>query len=146
MEEILMEKRFNDTTYSLDDKLVVLDDNLRVIDGSPAFYKAFDLRAADTIHQHLSEIDGGKWNVPALLAELNELAPDDGKFHDFELHSQFPIVRTFLLKARRLANNKGDGMGTILLAIYDLAGQPSEEAALQQQPLPLISAIDTPNI
>jgi two-component system, chemotaxis family, CheB/CheR fusion protein len=140
-----MDDLLENVTYPVDEKILVLDNDLRVVDASPAFYKTFRLSPAQTVHQHLSELGNGQWNVPELLALLNELPPTDGQFDAFKLQSDFPVLgpRRFLLNARR-SSNKGDGTGTILLAIDDVTSQPAAEAELLQPPAGFISQMEAP--
>ena len=129
----------------INEKLLVLDDDLRVIYASPAFRTSFGFGSGEMVLQRLSEFGNGQWNIPALLAELNELAPTDGRFDAFELNSEFSVVgpRKLLLYARR-SSGKGDGTGTILLGIDDVTGRPASAAGLVQHTPPLILDMDQP--
>jgi PAS domain S-box-containing protein len=119
---------------AVNEKLLVLDTNLRVINASPAFYKAFKVGSAETIDRKLEELGDGQWNVPALLKQLEELPPTHGEFDGFEVQHDFPGLgpKTMLLSARRLSS-ESNGAGTILLAIDDVTGHRNTDAELAQQ-------------
>jgi PAS domain S-box-containing protein len=122
------------TMYAINEKLLVLNAGLRVIDASPAFYKAFDLGPAETLGRLLGELANGPWNAPALLKRLSEITLDGRDLDAFEVQYDFPTLglRTMVLSGRRLPND-GNGSGAILLGIEDVTNQRNADAVLAQQ-------------
>jgi PAS domain S-box-containing protein len=120
--------------YAVNERLLVLDADLRVIDASPAFYKAFHVEPAQTLDRWLGELGNGQWNLPALLKLLHDLAPAGGEFDSFEIRHDFPSlgIKTMLLSARRLSG-RAEGAGAILLAMEDVTGHRGADDELAQQ-------------
>jgi PAS domain-containing protein len=139
-----MDNQIKNVTYSIDDILLVLDNDLRVVDASPAFYKTFALSPAEILCRHLSEIGNGQWSVPELLLKMNDLWPAGGQFNSFELQANCPVIGTkrFLLNAKR-SSKTSDGIGTIVLAIDDVTKNPDAMAEYQPRP-PLLVDMDAP--
>ena len=131
--------------YPVHEKLLLLDLYLRVIDASPAFYKAFNVTPAQTLDRQLGELGNGQWNIPALLKSLNELPPADGDFDSFEVQHNFPTLghKTMLLSAHRFSS-KADGTGTIMLAIDEVSSAPNIDTEHLQQHAPLVLIVDAP--
>jgi PAS domain S-box-containing protein len=120
--------------YSVNEKLLVLDAGLRVVDASLAFYKAFNVGPAETLGRSLGELGNGPWNDPALLKRLNELAAGAGEFDAFEVQHDFATLgpRTMLLSGRHIPMSE-NGRGAILLAVEDVTHQRNVDAALIRQ-------------
>jgi hypothetical protein len=118
-------------TYPIHEKLLLLDTELRVIDASPAYYRAFNVTPAETLNRQLGELGDRQWNIPSLRKSLNELLPADGEFEAFEVTHDFPILgrKTMLLSAHRLSDS-ADGVEAIMLAIDELTGDPIADAEL----------------
>jgi PAS domain S-box-containing protein len=121
-------------TFAVNEKVLVLDTELRVINASPAFYKAFNVGPNETLDRPLKDLGNGQWNVPALIKQLSELPTTDEEFQAFEVRHDFPHVgcRTMLLHARRLFRD-GAESGAILLAVDDVTGHRNAEAELINQ-------------
>jgi two-component system, cell cycle sensor histidine kinase and response regulator CckA len=87
---------------------LVLDDGLRVIAASPAFYDAFDLTPAEAEHRSVFELRGGEWDTPELRAALSENAAN-GVPRRFEFARKFAADdRLLSVQVRSLgAGNEG---------------------------------------
>jgi hypothetical protein len=125
-------------TYAVDEQLLVLDTDLRVIDASPAYYKTFKVEPNETLERQLEKLGSGQWNAPALLERLKKLAAADGEFDAFKVQHNFPSLgsKTMSLSARRLSG-KGNGTASILLTINDVTEQKSTKAELIQHVPPV---------
>ena len=124
-------------SHAVREQLLVLDATLSVQAASKSFYTAFQVAPGQTAGKKLADLGNGQWNVPALLALLNELPKLDGEFDDFEVEDDFPALgrRTMLVSARRLP--AGDAhSGMILLSIRDTAGRKRVEAEASESAAP----------
>jgi chemotaxis protein methyltransferase CheR len=119
---------------TLPEPFLVLDEGLRVLAASRAFYDVFRVNVADTQGQSLFALGDGQWNIPALRHLLETIIPDRVAMDGFEVTHDFPSVgpRTMLLNARKVVY-EDSGAVTILLAIRDVTTTrriESEKAAL----------------
>jgi two-component system, chemotaxis family, CheB/CheR fusion protein len=98
--------------------LVILDGELRVEKANPAFYDTFQAESDSTRGRLLSELGGGQWGDPGLLAALKDVLASDTTVEDLEVEAEVPTLgsRTMSINARRL---HGGTRGRILLAIED---------------------------
>jgi diguanylate cyclase (GGDEF)-like protein/PAS domain S-box-containing protein len=110
--------------------LVVLDDDLRVVSASRAFYGAFKVTRQETVGQCLFNLGNRQWDIPKLRTLLEEVIPENSTVEAFELEHEFPTIglRTMLLNARRL--QRTDNTQLILLAIEDITARKQAEEAL----------------
>ena len=65
--------------------LLVLDVGLRVERANAAFHEAFDTTPEQTRGRHVSEVCGGQWNRPELLAALQAVLADKSSFERLHL-------------------------------------------------------------
>lgn len=96
--------------------LAILDDNMRVKAIGRRMYQAFGI-TENSVGQSLFEIEGGRWNVPALRSHLERLAAEGKRF------SKVPIRiknQDLSFTARRIKSD-GDVPPLILLNIDDPA-------------------------
>ena len=56
--------------------LVVLDQDLRVVAASRAFYSKFDVQLADTKGVHVYTLGDGQWDIPKLRLLLEKIIPE----------------------------------------------------------------------
>jgi chemotaxis protein methyltransferase CheR len=104
--------------------MVVLDENLRVVAASRAFYRRFMVRREDTEGRLLFELGDGQWDIPQLRTLLEKIIPDKGVMDDYEVAHEFPGIgeRTMLLNARQVFYET-DKRTHILLGIEDVTGR-----------------------
>jgi two-component system CheB/CheR fusion protein len=102
------------------ESLLVLDEDLRVVQANPAFYRAFRVSKEQTVGQLLAELGNGQWDIPRLGHLLEQILIEDTSIEDFEVVHDFNEIgrRTMQLNARRICLNNGEGE-RILLAIED---------------------------
>jgi two-component system CheB/CheR fusion protein len=101
--------------------LLVLDTELRVISANTAFYEAFKVKAEETRGQLIYELGNHQWNIPRLRHLLEEIIPQHNVFEGFEVAHEFPVIgrKKMRLNARQIeALNKQPAL--ILLAIEDV--------------------------
>jgi chemotaxis protein methyltransferase CheR len=96
--------------------LLVLDKDLRVIAASRSFYLTFRVTRQETQGRLLYALGDGQWDIPALRAILEKIAPEHGVMEGYEVEHVFPIIglRVMLLNARKVYY-EGNNHTTILL-------------------------------
>ncbi|MGZ5233357.1 MAG: sensor histidine kinase [Burkholderiales bacterium] len=118
--------------------LVVLDQDLRVVVASRAFYLTFKVNPDNIEGKLLYELGGGEWDIPKLRLLLENVIPEHGTMEDFEVDHDFPDIghRTMCLNARQVFYEAGSHT-TILLAFEDITGRRAleheNEELLQQK-------------
>jgi len=100
--------------------LVVLDAQMRVLQASEAFYGMFAVLPKVTEQCVFFELGNGQWNIPQLRELLEKILHENSRVEDFEVKHNFPGIgeRTMLVSARRIFH-LGIGTDTVLLAIQD---------------------------
>jgi PAS domain S-box-containing protein len=101
--------------------LLVLSGELRIKLANRSFYQTFQVSPEETENRLLYEVGNHQWDIPKLRELLEDILPEDGQFHDFEVEHDFPNVgrRTMLMNARRLRRRKHP-TELVLLAIEDI--------------------------
>jgi len=102
--------------------LVVLDAQMRVLQASHAFYEMFAVNSKATEKSFFFELGNGQWNIPQLRQLLEKILHEDSRIENFEVNHAFPDIgrRTMLVSARRIFH-LGIGTDTVLLAINDVS-------------------------
>lgn len=113
--------------------LLVLDKNLRVVAASRSFYLTFRVNRQETQGRLLYALGDGQWDIPALRALLEKIAPDHSVLDDYEVEHDFPKLgpRVMLLNARKVFY-EGNRHTTILLAIEDITARRAAEREMQE--------------
>ena len=104
--------------------LLVLDENLRVIAASRAFYARFKVNPENTDGKLLYELGDGQWDIPELHALLEKIIPEKGVMDDDAFANEFPGIgqRTMLLNARQVFYET-DKRTNILLGLEDITAR-----------------------
>jgi signal transduction histidine kinase/CheY-like chemotaxis protein len=108
--------------------LLVLDQELCVKSANPAFYECFQT-AQENIEGHLLYlVDNGKWDIPELRSLLSEVLPVEKTFDSFEVAREFSKVghKILLIGARQV-----DHFQLILLSLEDITARRAAEEALK---------------
>ncbi len=110
---------------TIDEPLLVMDGDLKVISANRAFYQYFQVAAADTIARKVYDLGNGQWNIPALRELLEIILPRDQAFEGFIVEHNFPAIgyQKIRLNARRIAG-KSSELSLILLMTRDIGEQP----------------------
>ncbi len=108
--------------------LVVLDQDLRVLAASRAFYLTFKVAPADTQGRLVYALGDGLWDIPKLHLLLEKIVPEQGVIEDYEIEHQFPGIgtRAMLLNARQVSY-EGNLHTTLVLGIEDVTGRRALE-------------------
>ncbi len=101
--------------------LVVLDADLRAVSANAAFYKTFQVTAADVHNRLLYELGYRQWDIPGLRKLLEDIIPRHSQFEDFPVEHDFPGIgrKKLLLNARQISRANGERR-LILLAIQEV--------------------------
>lgn len=84
--------------------MLVLDKNIRIKSANKAFCTTFQASEDDLIGTSLFKLSNNQWNIPALRELLEEIVPQNKRFHNFEVDLDFALVghKTLLLNAHRI--------------------------------------------
>ena len=112
--------------------LLVLDKDLRVVAASRSFYVTFRVRRQDTQGRMLYALGDGQWDIPALRALLEKIAPEHAELDGYEVRHAFPEIgeRVMLLNARKVFY-EGNNHSTILLGFEDITERRAAEREMQ---------------
>ncbi len=105
---------------TIEEPLLILDANLRVVGANPAFYHHFNVKPAQTLDHSIYSLGNGQWNIAPLRSLLEDVLSEGSKISGFRVEHGFESLgkRVMLLNANRICRKgKGD---TILLAINDI--------------------------
>jgi two-component sensor histidine kinase len=110
------------------DPLLVLDQDLRVVSASRAFYQAFRMKLQDVHGRPVYGLGNGQWDIPELRLLLEGVAPQHAAMEAFEVERDFPVIgrRAMLLNAREVFFQKSSRK-LILLAIEDVTDRRAAE-------------------
>src|SRR4051812_25134269 len=102
--------------------LLILDGTLRVVSATPAFCGMFGTTPAETGGRLLFDLERGRWDVPALRAQLGDVIPLGASVEGFEVEESSPGVspRAVVLNGRRIFRH---GEGHILVTFADVSDE-----------------------
>ena len=113
--------------------LLVLSGDMRIRLANRSFYQTFQVSPEETENRRLYELGNHQWDIPKLRELLEDILPEDGHFHDFEVEHDFPNAgrRTMLINARRLRQRE-PATELILLAIEDITERKRMKSLVRQ--------------
>ena len=105
---------------TVQEPLLVLNQDLRVITANRSFYDTFQVAPVQTEPPLIFELGNGEWNIPQLRSLLEEILASNTQFHDFEVEHDFEQIgrKVMRLNARKMP--RIDNTQMILLAIEDI--------------------------
>jgi PAS domain S-box-containing protein len=111
------------------DPFLVLDVNLKVIEGNRSFYEAFKVTKKETEGKQIYDLGNGQWNIAELKKLLGSILPQKKVFRDFEVEYNFPKIgkRIFTLNGQQL-----DTVQLIVLSFEDITAKKEIEKRAQQ--------------
>lgn len=120
------------------ESFLILDADLRVIEGNPTFYKSFQVTAEETEDVLFYKLGNGQWNIPELKSLLEEILPEKKEVRDYGVTHTFEIIgkKTILLNAKQV-----DSVQLIILALEDISDKTGLEAKLADYAKSLESTI-----
>ena len=106
---------------TVQESILVLDKDMRVISANRSFYDTFQVSPEETENKLIYDIGNGQWDIPRLRKLLEEILPGNSHFKNFKVDRVFPDTgrKVMLLNARRIYQ-EGAGTERILLAIEDI--------------------------
>lgn len=115
---------------AVQESLVVLDSDLRVVTANHSFYKTFKVAPKATEGAFIYELGNGQWNIRKLRMSLEKVLSFDTPMLHFEVEHEFPGIgrKAMLLHARQFRSPKG-GAALILLSIQDETERREAELA-----------------
>jgi two-component system CheB/CheR fusion protein len=113
--------------------LIVLDQDLRVVSVSRAFYEFFKVNPEETVGQLIYDLGNKQWNIPKLRELLENILPKKATFDNYEVEHVFANIgrRIMLLNARQIQRVLGKER-IILLSIEDITGRRDIENGLER--------------
>jgi len=105
---------------TVNEPLVVLDGDLRVVSASRSFYKYFEVTAKETVGHKFYDLGNGQWNNPDLRQLIEEVLPQKQALDGYVVEHNFPGlgVRRMILNAHRIVTAVGN-TELILLAMVE---------------------------
>ena len=118
---------------TVQEPLIVLDKDLRVVAANRSFYLTFRVNRQETQGRLLYALGDGQWDVPSLPELLEKIAPEHNVMDGYEVEHDFPEIgqRIMLLNARKVFY-KGNDHTTILLGIEDITRRRAAEREMEQ--------------
>jgi len=109
--------------------LLVLDTDLRVRLANSSYCQVFQSTLEASKERLIFEMEGGRWDIPALRILLQEALPQNHPCRDVEVEAEFSGIgrKVLVLSARRLEHFQ-----MILLAIEDITSRRNAEKALRR--------------
>jgi PAS domain-containing protein len=122
-----------DIIDNIREPLLVLDDSLRVVSASRAFYRTFQVKPKETGGQLIYKLGNRQWDIPKLRKILKEILEKDSVFEGYRVEHDYPVIgqRVMLLNARRIYDGKATR--SILLAMEDVTGRSGLEPFSQKK-------------
>lgn len=125
VEELRVSKAFREhIVNTVQDGLLVLDKDLKLVFANQSFYSMFHTTEEETIGRPIYEIGEGQWDIPELRMLLESTS-----FTDYEMTQEFGSIGQGMM---RINGRRLDGEQGILLAIKDVTAQEQALAELQQ--------------
>jgi len=111
------------------DPFLVLDVNLKVIEGNKSFFETFRVTKEETKGKQIYNLGSGQWDIPKLKDLLEDILPQKKVFRDFEVEYNFPKIgkRIFILNAQRL-----DTVQLMILSFEDISAKKEVERKAQK--------------
>ncbi len=121
--------------------LVVLNENLRIVSVNKAFQDTFRSDSKEDASRLLEELGGQKIDDETLRSVLLRIIPENREIKDVEITRNFRIIgdRTFLINARKIQEhvphktlaNREESEKFILLLITDITGHKRSEIEMK---------------
>lgn len=108
--------------------LLVLNEKLKVISASRAFYQTFGVTPENTEGQFIYDLGNRQWDIPQLRELFKNILQEDRVFEGYLVEHDFPGIghRFMLLNARRFYDGAG-ATQSILLAMEDVTSHPGRD-------------------
>ena len=120
-------------TNTIQESLLVLDQDLRVVSANQTFYKAFGVAPEETQGRLIYDLGNRQWDIPALRTLLEDILPHNSSFENYEVEHDFEHIgrRTMLLNARRIYRQSQETQ-MILLTVVDITLRKEQERKIHE--------------
>lgn len=127
---------------TIQEPLVVLDADERVVSANRIFYQVFQVTEDETLGRAFFELNEKQWDIPVLRHLLAEDLPKMRKVEAFELQHDFPGIgsRTVLIRAR-LIEGKLNRQNLTLLTFLNI----TERKRLEAEQTRMIQELESAN-
>src|SRR5688500_17412312 len=104
---------------TIQEPLVILGEELRVIAASKSFYKKFNLSLRTTQDKMFYNLGNGEWDIPALRKLLEKVIPNQTIVKNYEVTCVFKDLglRVMFINAREIRYE--NGRKKMLISIFD---------------------------
>ena len=118
---------------TVDEPLVVLNSDQKILTANDSFYKTFNVTPETTIGNFIYELGNRHWDRPQLRALLEEILPHDPVFRSNEIEHDFLDIdsKIVLINARQIFRGT-IGSHITLLAMQDITDRVAVEKKLVQ--------------
>jgi PAS domain S-box-containing protein len=118
---------------TIQEPLIALDKDLRVVKVSQSFYDFFKVRPKETIGTLIYDLGNHQWDIPKLRELLETILPEKKSFKNYEVEHDFATIgkRIMLLTGRKIQRGSGREQ-IILLSIEDITERKAIEAGLEK--------------
>jgi len=108
---------------TLREPILIVDENLRALVASRAFYDTFHVAYADIHGKSFYELVNGQWDIPSLRALLEKVIPEKKPVEGYEMEHYVEGVgtQTFVVYARQI--QFGTRRRNILISISNITDQ-----------------------
>ncbi len=120
-------------TDTIQESLLVLNGDLRVVSANQTFYRTFGVSREQTEGRLIYELGNHQWDIPELRKLLEDILPHSSSFENYEVEQNFERIgrRTMLLNARQIYRQSQQTQ-MILLAIMDITVRKEQERKIQE--------------
>ena len=96
---------------TMQEPIVILDSNLRVVVGNRAFYDKFGVDYEKINGKKFDKLGTGEWNIPALTSLLSQIIPEKTEVKGYEVVHTFEKLglSVMVLNARSIKTGEGGG-------------------------------------
>ena len=108
----------------VNEPLLVLDDNHRVVSANRSFYTMFGVTREEAEGNLIYALQERQWDIPRLHELLEEILPKQGEIEDFLVEHDFPGVGHRVMRFNARALPPGAGPDRILLAVGGSIDRP----------------------
>lgn len=122
--EQISDEDFEKLLISIQEPMLMVDSDLKVVKANQPFYRAFNIGPMDTEGLLIYDVGQGQWNIPKLRKMFDEIIPEKTKVKGFELEHDFGSLgwKILQINARRIFR-ESDKTRLILLAIEDITAR-----------------------
>ncbi|MCM1566186.1 MAG: PAS domain-containing protein [Dehalobacter sp.] len=113
----------NNIIEALNDPLLVLNDDFKVLSANMAFYHFFQVKPFETEGCFLPQLGSGQWNIPDFIEKLSSIITEGTSYRNFRVEYGFPDIghKIISIDAHRI-NSKKPAADLILLVFRDITG------------------------